>query len=144
SLNVSFGEVIVSDDASKEPHFSAISELAEQYGFKLVSTPKNGGLGNNINKGQRAVTKPYTIYVQEDFVPKPAFVENFENALEIMDSDPTIDTIRFYGYTRYPYTRPYGKGFDEMIFKPSLFKWDHLKFYVYSDHPHLRRSNFME
>lgn len=144
SLDVSFGEVIVSDDASKEPHRSALVELAEQYGFKLVGTPENKGLGHNINKGQRAVTKPYTVYVQEDFVPKSTFLENFENALDIMKSDQSIDTIRFYGYSRYPYTKPYGRGFDEMIFKPSLFRWDHLKFYVYSDHPHLRRSSFLE
>ena len=144
SLDVSFGEVVVSDDASPEPHLTKLKKLEKKYRFKLVSAQKNSGLGNNINKGQRVVSKPFTLYVQEDFVPRPAFVESFRNACDILISDQHVDTIRFYGYFPYPFKKPYGKGFDEMIFEPSLFKWSHLKFYVYSDHPHLRRSDFLE
>ena len=143
-LNVSFGEIIVSDDCSKQPHLSLMKDLQQDFDFKLITTPENLGLGNNINKGQKAVSLPYTLYVQEDFVPKQAFLNNFSNALAILKEDSSVDTIRFYAYFPYPYIKTYGKGFNEMIFKPSLFKWNHLKFYVYSDHPHVRRSNFLE
>lgn len=143
-LSVSFGEIIVSDDCSKEEHLAAMRDLQNNFNFKLITTPVNGGLGNNINKGQKAAILPYTLYVQEDFVPKEAFIDNFKNSLEILDTDQSIDTIRFYAYFPYPYTKSYGKGFREMIFEPSLLKWNHLKFYVYSDHPHVRRNNFLE
>src|SRR5690606_13274917 len=143
-LNVTFGEIIVSDDCSKEPHLSLMKELQQDVNFKLVTTPINKGLGNNINKGQKAVSLPYTLYIQEDFVPKQEFLNNLKNALSILKEDVSVDTIRFYAYFPYPYTKTYGKGFNEMIFEPSLFKWDHLKFYVYSDHPHLRRSSFLD
>ena len=50
--------------------------------------------------------------------------------------------IRFYAYFKYPYLKPYRNGFSEM-----QFKWwlpGYKKFYYYSDHPHLRKSNFFE
>lgn len=143
-LNIAFGEIIVSDDRSKENHLAAMKDLQNEFDFKLITTPVNRGLANNINKGQRTVSLPYTLYVQEDFVPKIKFIQYFNNALEILKKDQTVDTLRFYAYFPYPYTKPYSDGFDEMIFEPSLLKWNHLKFYVYSDHPHLRRSNFIE
>jgi glycosyltransferase involved in cell wall biosynthesis len=143
-LGMRFGEVVVSDDSSKEEHFRYLTQLQQQYAFRLVTTPKNQGLGHNINKGQEAVTTPYTLYVQEDFVPKPAFKKAFADALQIMESQPGIDIIRFYAYFNYPYTMPFGNGFSEMIFHPAPWYANHLKFYLYSDHPHLRRSNFLQ
>lgn len=140
----SFGGIVVSDDGSKPEHLDYIKGLHQQYQFNLITTPVNKGLGNNINKGQDAVTTPYTLYVQEDFEPKPAFAQHFTDALGFLQADATLDLARFYAYFKYPYTKSYQKGFSEMIFKASLFYSNHLKFYVYSDHPHLRRSNFFE
>jgi len=141
---ISFGEIVVSDDGSKPEHLNKLKEWEAQYHYKLVTTPVNKGLGNNINKGQDAVTKPYTLYVQEDFEPKPAFLAHFKDALTYMQADAGLDIARFYAYFKYPYTKSYGKGFAEMLFKPQLWANNHLKFYVYSDHPHLRRSNFLK
>ncbi|MBU2374779.1 MAG: glycosyltransferase [Bacteroidetes bacterium] len=76
--DVKFGEIIVSDDASKPEYQTHLKELKEKYSFNLISTPQNKGLGNNINKGQDQVTKPYTLYIQEDFLPKPLFLKNFK------------------------------------------------------------------
>ncbi|MFT2009007.1 glycosyltransferase family 2 protein [Pontibacter sp. 13R65] len=142
-LNCSFEEVIVSDDASKPEHLDRLELLQEQFDFKLITTPVNGGLGNNINKGQDAVRTPYTLYVQEDFVPKAAFPEHFRNALALMEQH-NADLVRFYAYFKYPYLKTIAKGFSEMQFKQALWYTNHLKFYVYSDHPHLRRSSFFE
>ena len=140
--SVQFGSIIVSDDGSKPEHINYLNILETQYKFKLITTAKNRGLGNNINKGQTAIKTPYVLYIQEDFEPKPAFLENFKYALSFMQEDEGIDIIRFYAYFKYPYLKPYGKGFSEMTFNPSIFANNYLKYYVYSDHPHLRRSNF--
>ncbi len=141
-LGCSFGAIVVSDDGSRAEHQTVLEEASEQYGFQLITTPKNGGLGHNINKGQAAVKTPYTLYVQEDFVPKPAFVPNFQEALNLMNQDAGLDIVRFYAYFAYPYLKPYAGKFAEMVFKPALWNANHLKFYYYSDHPHLRRQSF--
>ncbi|MBD3748146.1 MAG: glycosyltransferase family 2 protein [Sphingobacteriales bacterium] len=144
TMNTSFKEIIVSDDGSTEKCINELKELQNIYGFKLITAPKNSGLGNNINKGQRAVTSPFTLYVQEDFVPLEGFNTNFQPCLKVMEEDKSIDIIRFYAYFKHPYTKKYNRILNEMKFDISLFKPNHLKFYVYSDHPHLRRNNFIE
>lgn len=143
-LNCSFGQVVVSDDGSKPEHQQELVRLQERFGFDLITTPVNKGLGNNINKGQDAITLPYTLYVQEDFEPSHHFLTPFTDALQFMEVDAGLDIARFYAYFTYPYRKPYGKGFSEMIFKAAPWYGDHLKFYFYSDHPHLRRTNFFE
>ncbi|TZF84758.1 glycosyltransferase family 2 protein [Pedobacter sp. BS3] len=141
-LNCTFAEIIVSDDASKADHFKRIQELQDEYGFNLLITHHNKGLGNNINKGQDAVKTPYTLYVQEDFIPKDAFPEHFTDALQLMDENPELDIARFYAYFKYPYLESFAKGFDRMKFK--FWYPGYMKFYSYSDHPHLRRSTFFQ
>jgi glycosyltransferase involved in cell wall biosynthesis len=139
---IKFGGIVVSDDCSKPEHVDKLKELAGPYNYTLVTTPKNGGLGNNINKGQDAVKTPYTLYVQEDFDPFPGYAEHLKDALEIMKERQDIDLVRFYSYFKYPYLKPFRKGFSEMIFK--IWYPGYRKFHVYSDHPHLRRSSFLQ
>ncbi len=143
-LHCRFGEVIVSDDGSQPEHQQYIQQLQQTFSFRLVTTPVNKGLGNNINKGQDAVTLPYTLYVQEDFEPAPAFPQTFAHACTLMDAHQEFDIVRMYAYFSYPYTQPFQHGFSEMQFHPAPWYSNHLKFYVYSDHPHLRRSNFFD
>ncbi len=60
-----------------------------------------------------------------------------------MNDDKSIDYIRFWALSdKYPDLKPYGKGFSEMLY--SFWDMNHLKFYQYSDTPHIRRSNFFE
>ncbi len=141
-LGVSFGGVVVSDDGSKPEHLSKLRQLQKEFTFDLITTEKNKGLGNNINKGQDAVQTPYTLYVQEDFEPTRAFPDRFVDALGFMNQDASLDIVRFYAYIPYPYMRPKGQGFSEMIFP--AWATNYKKIYYYSDHPHLRRSNFFE
>jgi glycosyltransferase involved in cell wall biosynthesis len=54
-LGCSFEEIVVSDDGSAAPYLQEVRRLADTTGFRLVESPINKGLGNNINKGQRAV-----------------------------------------------------------------------------------------
>ena len=137
-----FGDIVVSDDGSEEAHINAVKKLQNRFLFRLLTTEKNKGLGNNINKGQRAVNTPYTIYVQEDFVPMQPFSNALSFALTTLQNRPELDMARFYAYFRYPYLKYIGYGFSEMIFKP--WSKGYKKFFMYSDHPHLRRSNFLE
>ena len=141
-LNYNFPEIVVSDDGSDVEHLSYIKKLQDIYDFRLITTDENKGLGNNINKGQAAVTFPYTLYIQEDFVPLPAFGDHFMDALEIIEKRRDIDIIRFYSYIQYPHVKPFEKGYFEMIYKP--WSLNYLKIYYYSDHPHLRKSNFID
>ena len=139
---VQFGDIVVSDDGSKAEHLNKLVELQSIYDFRLVIAPKNAGLGNNINKGQDAVTTPYTLYVQEDFEPVPFYGQHLKDALAIMDELPAIDIVRFYAYFKYPYLKPFRKGFSEMKF--NIWYPGYRKFHAYSDHPHLRRSSFLQ
>jgi glycosyltransferase involved in cell wall biosynthesis len=140
--NCRFEAIVVSDDGSRMEHLDRLIALRDRFSFELITTPVNRGLGNNINKGQAAVKTPYTLYVQEDFDPSAEFPERFEDALAFMREDPTLDIIRFYAYFPYPNVRPFKKGFSEMVY--SFWDMNHLKFYYYSDHPHLRRTCFPE
>ncbi len=144
ALDCSFEDIVVSDDGSRQEHLDRIVSLQREYPFRLVTAEKNRGLGNNINKGQDAVRTRYTLYVQEDFEPTGLFPAHFSDARTIMAERPDMDIIKFYAYFRYPYTRPFGKGFSEMKFYSAPWYTNHLKFYFYSDHPHLRHSDFLK
>ncbi|WP_316810266.1 glycosyltransferase family 2 protein [Pedobacter heparinus] len=141
-INCSFGDVVISDNASEPEHLDYIANLSKIHNFRLITSPVNKGLGNNINKGQDAVKTKYTVYIQDDFIPLPSFPEHFRDALEIMEDDTSWDLVSFYSYVPYPYLKPYKKGYSEKIFKIMPWYSNHLKFYVYGDHPHLRRSDF--
>ena len=139
-LNCSFGEIIVSDDGSDIDNIKALGETQKLFKFKLISTTKNRGLGNNINKGQDAVTCPFTLYVQEDFVATDVFPKSFSAALDIF-RDRDFDLIRFYSYLKFPYLEEYESGYSQM--RITNWQMDYTKIYAYSDHPHLRKSTFM-
>jgi glycosyltransferase involved in cell wall biosynthesis len=141
-LNCSFGAIIVSDDGSKPEHLDYLKSIQTNYSFELITTPKNKGLANNINKGQDAVKTAYTLYVQEDFDPTPAFPVKLAQAVDILNEREEVDMMRFYAYFKYPHLTPFKNGFSEMRFNALVPGWK--KFYQYSDHPHLRRSNFFE
>jgi len=138
-----FEDIVVSDDGSKAEHISYLNTLQKEYNFNLVTTPVNRGLGHNINKGQDAVKTPFTLYVQEDFIPKPLFLEKLKLSLSYMQERPELDMVRYYAYFKYPSLNSYKEGFSEMVFNGWNFLGSYRKFYYYSDHPHLRRSNFL-
>jgi glycosyltransferase involved in cell wall biosynthesis len=137
----SFGEIVISDDGSKPEHLNSLKKLQNDFSFRLITSPQNKGLGNNINKGQDAVKMPYTLYVQEDFEPDASFAAHFFDSIEILKKEPELDMVRFYAYLKYPYLKPYGKGFSLMLIKPWFTNYK--KIYYYSDHPHVRRSSFL-
>jgi glycosyltransferase involved in cell wall biosynthesis len=140
--HISFNEIIVSDDGSNQEHLSRLNQLKEGFGFQLIRADKNRGLANNINKGQRAVHSPYTLYVQEDFIPNEQFRKRLIDGLGLMKENPQIDLVRFYAYHKHPYLKPLRDGFSEMEF--NFWRPGFWQFWCYSDHPHLRRSDFLQ
>ncbi len=143
-LDLKFHEIVVSDDSSIPEHLDFVEKLQTLYHFKLIKTPINKGLGNNINKGEKQISTPYILYIQEDFVPQLLFVEKLKKAHEFLQQDASLDFIRFYAYFKFPYLTPISDGFSEMHFKHGNFWEGYRKFYLYSDHPHLRRQNFFD
>lgn len=144
NLQCVFEDIVVSDDGSRPEHLGRVKDLQKEFSFRLVTTPKNKGLGNNLNKGQDAVTTPYTLYVQEDFIPKALFPQRLHESFSFLKEREDLDMIRYYAYFKYPFLKPYKFGFSEVLFRPWPWYWGYRKFYVYSDHPHLRRSSFFE
>jgi len=142
SLDLTFSEVIVSDDGSKPEHLEKVKELLSTFQFTLVTTEKNRGLGNNINKGQDKVKTPYTFYMQEDFVPNIKLKRALSDGLQFLKEDSSLDIVRFYAFSNFPLLKPFKNGFSKMYF--SNWSLNHLKFFYYSDHPHLRRKSFFE
>jgi glycosyltransferase involved in cell wall biosynthesis len=142
NLNCTFEEVIVSDDGSKPEHLLKLDKLQKKFSFRLLTTPINRGLGHNNNKAQDAVKTPYTLYVQEDFAPLSIFPALFVKSMKIMREQPEIDIIRYYSYFLYPYLKPFDEDFSLLDFHPEPWYANHRKFYFYSDHPHVRRSDF--
>ena len=141
-LKCVFEEVIISDDGSKTDHIARLNQLKHKFNFKLLTSSTNKGLGHNINKGQDIVATPFTLYIQEDFIANQSFPFHFHNALRIMKEDQTVDLISLYAYSPYPYSKCYKEGFSEKIFHFAPWYTNNLKFYLYGDHPHLRRSSF--
>ena len=141
-LDCTFGNIIVTDDGSQPVHLNRIKKLQQTIPFQLLTSPQNKGAGHNMNKGQRAVRTPYTLFVEDDFEPGPQFPTVFKEALEQLESRLDLDIVRFYGYFRYPYLKPYSTNFSEMVFSP--LATDYRKVHYYSDHPHLRRSSFLD
>lgn len=139
-----FQEIVVSDDGSKPHHLQYVKNLQASFSFTLVTSPKNKGLGNNINKGQYAVKTPYTLYIQEDFVPQLGFANKLKKAHQFMQDDAELDFVRFYAYYKFPNLTPVSDGFSEMHFSHFKFWEGYRKFYLYSDHPHLRRQTFFD
>jgi glycosyltransferase involved in cell wall biosynthesis len=139
---IRFKEIVVSDDGSKIEHLKNLELFKDKYGIRLVLAEKNKGLANNINKGQRAVSTPFTLYVQEDFIPTQRFNKSLTDGLKLIQEDSNIDLVRFYAYRKHPYLKPLINGFSEMKFhfwRPNAYQFN-----CYSDHPHLRRSSFLD
>lgn len=141
-LDCIFEDIVVSDDGSSVANQDNLIQLQLEFPFRIIGTLNNKGLGNNLNKGLAAIVTPYTLYVQEDFVPTVLFPVHFRDALDIMNTRKELDIVRFFANTPYPYLTPFGKGFSEMVIKPWYLNYT--KIYFYGDPPHLRRKNFTQ
>ncbi len=139
---ITFGEIVVSDDGSSPENQEALRSLSGIFRFRLLLSTTNKGLGHNLNRGQDAVRTPYTLYVQEDFLPEEKFTEILNESVALLDRDKDLDLVRYFANFEFPYFRPFNAHFNQ-LFAPT-FGRDYHKIYVYSDNPHLRRSSFLQ
>jgi glycosyltransferase involved in cell wall biosynthesis len=139
---IRFAAIVVSDDGSQRQHLQQLQSLALIHEFQLVTSERNYGLGHNLNKGQAHVKTALTLYVQEDFLPTAKFRKALLDSVDFMRTDTQLDLVRFFSNFQYPYTKPYKQDFSYIYIPP--FALDYQKIYLYSDNPHLRRSNFLD
>jgi len=145
-LQIKFFEIIVSDDCSNNLHLQQLKNLQKRIPFTLLTTPKNKGLGASLNTLHNHATSDYLLYVQEDFVPGKALAPVLDKGHKLLHNHPQWDLIRFYAFpwAQFPYQKKFKDGFNELIFSLSPLYASHLKFFVYSDHPHLVRKSFTQ
>ncbi|MCX2574881.1 glycosyltransferase [Pedobacter sandarakinus] len=145
TLEITFAEILVSDDCSDAHHLKQLKQLSQQFGFRLFTTPVNKGLGASLNVLHTNARSDYFFYVQEDFVPGIALADALKKGSTLLEKEHW-DIIRFYAFpwAQFPYQRKYRDGFNKLLFSISPYYASHLKFFVYSDHPHLKRKTFTD
>ena len=133
-------ELIVSDDGTKPSIEKYLDNLAID---KLAKSETNQGLGANSNKGIRAATGKYILHHQDDFecVSSEPFIEK---SIQIMKNHSDIGLVRLHHSTMFPnkidYELPDGTPYSILGFdQPKDMKNN---IYIYSDHPHLKKSDF--
>jgi len=133
-------ELIVSDDGTKPSIKKFLHDLAID---KLVTSETNQGLGANSNKGIKAATGEYILHLQDDFecVSTEPFIEK---SIQIIKNHSDVGLVRLHHSTRFPnkidYKLPDGTPYSILGFdQPKDMKNN---IYIYSDHPHLKKSNF--
>jgi hypothetical protein len=88
-------EVIVVNDGSLRAEDAILFELAERYGFRLVTQP-NSGLGAARNAGIKMSRGYYVFPLDADNVAEPEFVER---CVEVLDGDESLAFVT--SWTRY-------------------------------------------
>jgi glycogen(starch) synthase len=88
-------EVLVVNDGSLRAEDAILFELAERYGFRLVTQP-NAGLGAARNAGIKMSRGYYVFPLDADNVAEPEFVER---CVEVLDGDESLAFVT--SWTRY-------------------------------------------
>jgi glycogen synthase len=88
-------EVLVVNDGSLRAQDAILFELAERYGFRLVTQP-NAGLGAARNAGIKISRGYYVFPLDADNVAEPEFVER---CVEVLDGDESLAFVT--SWTRY-------------------------------------------
>tara|TARA_B100000686_G_scaffold349563_1_gene443252 strand:+ start:2141 stop:2947 length:807 start_codon:yes stop_codon:yes gene_type:complete len=133
-------ELVVSDDCTKPSIEKHLDNLAID---KISKSKTNQGLGANTNKGIRAASGEYILHLQDDFecISTEPFIEK---SIQIMQTHSDIGLVRLHHSTMFPNKIDYELS-DGTPY--SILEFDQPKdmknnIYIYSDHPHLKKSDF--
>ena len=118
-------EIVVSDDGSSKKNLDIVRGLLIN---TLVIAEKNEGLASNLNKGIRACKGQYILYVQEDFIIKPEFINVFREGLQLLDSGK-LDMIRYRSNYKFNHLIRY----SENIFKIPKFSFRNFNINTFRD-----------
>lgn len=89
SLAVEGLPVTVVDDASPEPHATAIRDVAEAYGARLIVREENGGPGGARNTGFAATTAPFVAFIDADALAAPDWITRLRPVFD----DPHVGAV---------------------------------------------------
>ena len=131
-------EIVVSDDGSSQESHNIINNLLID---RLVLANENQGLASNLNKGIKACTGKYILYVQEDFVMIPEFNNVLQEGIDLLDSK-TLDMVRYRANYTFKHLLPCSKN----ILKIPRFSFHNFNIntFQYSDHPFITTHSFYD
>ncbi|WP_431135833.1 glycosyltransferase family 2 protein [Psychroserpens mesophilus] len=131
-------ELVVSDDCSTPDNLKQLQKLPIN---TLVTAPVNQGLASNLNKGIKACQGDYILYVQEDFIIRPEFLNLLPESIELLNSG-ALDMIRFRANYVFNHLIPITTHIFEI---PKFsFKNFNINTFQYSDNPFLTTPAFFE
>ena len=131
-------EIIVTDDCSPQKVIDEISVLKID---KLLLSQSNSGLANNLNKGLKACSGDYILYVQEDFIARDGLATILNETIVILEQGK-LEMVRLTANYRFQKLEP----ISENISKIPMFSFQNFKYntYRYSDHPFIVKKNFFD
>ncbi len=134
-------ELVIADDGSPAEMQTLIRTLPAQV-FALA--PKNRGLGANNNNGLRHCTGKYILMIQDDCrCQGPA--DYLKNTIRVMEANPQVGIINYYGSAHLLDTSLPLKGCDEpcykMLERPKEGKHE---YFLYTDQPHVVSREALE
>lgn len=129
-------ELVVTDDGSPA---EVQDEIRKMPFDKMCLSPRNRGLGANTNAGLRACTGKYILQLQDDWeCMGPA--DYLKKSVELMESQPQIGIVKFYGDPRSSESRFRIQGVTEECFWIPNDPGDGSGVKdVYTDTPHLKK-----
>lgn len=131
-------ELVVSDDGSEPENLRAIQQLQIDH---LVTTSKNQGLASNLNRGIKACTGDFIMYVQEDFIIKPEILNVLPESMDLI-SNGQLDMVRYRANYVFQHLIPV----SQHIFRIPRFSFKNFNIntFQYSDNPFLTTRSFFE
>lgn len=131
-------EIVVADDGSD----SEVQDLLKTLSIDtLLLSEKNMGLASNLNKGLKACKGDYILYVQEDFMVKPDFVEVIEESLKVLN-EGVLDMIRYCANYRFNHLIPITEKIN--IIPRFSFRNFNVNTFQYSDNPFMTTPTFFK
>ena len=131
-MNISYinSTIIVIDNGSKDASVSFISKKYPK--VKIVELENNLGYAEGNNKGFGLIKKAdYSIFINNDTVVDPSFVEPLVNTLESDEKIMQVSPKILYHHQKIPYGMLVVKSicqsdiFDIMIFEKKIFQYFH-------------------
>lgn len=131
-------EIVVSDDCSAPDILPILQNLQID---TLVTTEVNQGLASNLNKGIKACTGDYLLYIQEDFIINPEILNVLTESLDVLKAG-ALDMVRFRANYVFSHLIP----LTPHIFRIPKFSFRNFNIntFQYSDNPFLTTPRFFK